>query len=62
MTFTTYILRCSDGSYYAGHTDNFDARMNSIMWRQKAMSPHDARSALSGVASLKLALKLLHSS
>ena len=28
MIFTTYLLRCADGSYYAGHTDNFDARMN----------------------------------
>lgn len=28
MSFTTYLLRCADGSYYAGHTDNFDARMN----------------------------------
>ena len=28
MIFTTYILRCSDDSYYTGHTDNFDVRMN----------------------------------
>jgi predicted GIY-YIG superfamily endonuclease len=28
MIFTTYILRCSDGSYYTGHTDNFDVRVN----------------------------------
>lgn len=28
MIFTTYILRCSDHSYYTGHTDNFDVRMN----------------------------------
>ena len=27
MTFFTYILRCSDGTYYVGHTDNLDARM-----------------------------------
>ena len=25
--FWTYILRCSDGSYYTGHTDNLDRRM-----------------------------------
>lgn len=28
MIFTTYILRCADDSYYVGHTDNFDSRMN----------------------------------
>lgn len=28
MTFTTYILRCADNSYYTGHTDNLDRRMN----------------------------------
>ena len=27
MTFHTYMLRCSDGSYYAGLTDNLDARI-----------------------------------
>jgi predicted GIY-YIG superfamily endonuclease len=27
MPFWTYILRCSDGTYYVGHTDNLDARM-----------------------------------
>lgn len=26
MTFWAYLLRCSDGSYYAGHTDNLEAR------------------------------------
>ncbi len=26
--FWVYILRCSDGSYYTGHTDNLDARMH----------------------------------
>ncbi len=25
--FHVYILRCGDGSYYAGHTDDLDARM-----------------------------------
>jgi len=25
--FYVYLLRCSDGSYYAGHTDDIDARM-----------------------------------
>ncbi|MBU2587687.1 MAG: GIY-YIG nuclease family protein [Alphaproteobacteria bacterium] len=27
MHFWTYLLRCSDGSYYAGHTDNIDVRI-----------------------------------
>jgi putative endonuclease len=25
--FWVYILRCSDGSYYTGHTDNIERRM-----------------------------------
>ena len=27
MPFYVYILRCSDGSYYTGHTDHLDQRM-----------------------------------
>jgi predicted GIY-YIG superfamily endonuclease len=27
MQFWVYILRCSDGSYYTGHTDNIDVRL-----------------------------------
>ncbi len=27
MHFWTYLLRCSDGSYYAGHTDQIEARI-----------------------------------
>ncbi|WP_421852938.1 Mov34/MPN/PAD-1 family protein [Novosphingobium sp.] len=27
MDFHAYLLRCSDGSYYAGHTDNLEQRM-----------------------------------
>ncbi len=27
MTFGVYILRCSDGSYYTGHTDNLGNRI-----------------------------------
>ena len=27
MAFYTYLLRCADGSYYAGHTDDIDHRM-----------------------------------
>jgi predicted GIY-YIG superfamily endonuclease len=26
MTFWTHILRCSDSSYYTGHTDNLEQR------------------------------------
>jgi predicted GIY-YIG superfamily endonuclease len=26
MEFYTYLLRCNDGSYYAGHTEDLDAR------------------------------------
>ena len=28
MDFYTYMLRCSDGSYYVGHTDDLDARLS----------------------------------
>ncbi len=27
MTFWVYILRCGDGSYYTGHTDNLEKRL-----------------------------------
>lgn len=27
MAFHVYILKCADGSYYTGHTDNMSARM-----------------------------------
>ena len=27
MAFYAYLLRCSDGSYYAGHTDDIDYRL-----------------------------------
>ncbi len=27
MDFYAYLLRCSDGSYYAGHTDDIDVRI-----------------------------------
>jgi len=27
MQFWVYLLRCSDGSYYAGHTDNLEGRV-----------------------------------
>jgi len=28
MPFWVYILRCSDGSYYTGHTDNLEKRIS----------------------------------
>ena len=27
MAFYAYLLRCSDGSYYAGHTDDIEIRL-----------------------------------
>ena len=27
MTYWVYLLRCRDGSYYAGHTDNLERRL-----------------------------------
>ena len=27
MAFSVYLVRCSDGSYYAGYTDNLEARL-----------------------------------
>ena len=27
MAFYVYILRCADGSYYTGHTDNLERRL-----------------------------------
>jgi len=27
MSFHVYIVRCSDGSYYTGHTDNLEKRL-----------------------------------
>ena len=27
MAFYAYILKCSDGSYYTGHTDNLEKRL-----------------------------------
>jgi putative endonuclease len=28
MTFHVYILRCADDSYYTGHTDDLETRLN----------------------------------
>ena len=29
MSFHAYMLRCSDGSYYVGHTDDLEARVGT---------------------------------
>lgn len=29
MSFCAYMLRCSDGSYYIGHTDALEARLGA---------------------------------
>ena len=29
MSFWTYMLRCADGSYYLGHTDDLQARYDA---------------------------------
>ena len=29
MSFYAYMLRCSDGSYYVGHTDDLDSRIGA---------------------------------
>ena len=29
MSFWTYILRCSEGSYYVGHTDDLESRIGA---------------------------------
>ena len=29
MSFSVYILQCSDGSFYTGHTDNLESRLNA---------------------------------
>ncbi|WP_324780995.1 GIY-YIG nuclease family protein [Thiobacillus sedimenti] len=31
MTFWVYLLRCADGSYYAGHTDDLERRVGEHM-------------------------------
>ena len=50
MAFHVYILCCSDGSYYTGHTDNFEKRM----------AEHQ-RGECDGYTSTRLPIKLLWS-
>jgi len=48
--FWIYILRCSDGSYYTGHTDNLEKRL----------ATHQS-GELPGYASTRLPVKLVFS-
>jgi predicted GIY-YIG superfamily endonuclease len=48
--FWIYILRCSDGSYYTGHTDNLEERLAS----------HQSGEVL-GYTSTRLPVKLVFS-
>lgn len=48
IPFYTYILKCSDGSYYTGHTDNIYARMEA----------HN-KGALKGYTSKRLPVELV---
>jgi predicted GIY-YIG superfamily endonuclease len=47
--FYVYILICSDGSYYTGHTDNMEKRL----------AKHNA-GAFDGYTSTRLQLKLIY--
>ena len=50
MVFFTYLLRCSDGSYYAGHTEDIDRRM-----------AEHATGALGGYTAKRLPVRLVWS-
>lgn len=50
MAFWIYILKCSDGSYYTGHTDNLDHRI----------SQHKSGEA-AGYTSTRLPVELVYS-
>jgi predicted GIY-YIG superfamily endonuclease len=50
MSFWVYILHCSDGSYYTGHTDNIEKRI-----------PEHESGAIEGYTSTRLPVKLVFS-
>lgn len=50
MAFWTYILRCADGSYYTGHTDNLEQRL----------AQHD-QGTFEGYTHLRRPLQLVYS-
>lgn len=41
MSFCVYILRCSDGSYYTGHTDDLEMRL--IKYREGIYDGYTSR-------------------
>ncbi len=49
MSFWVYILRCSDGSYYTGHTDNLESRIG------------EHQNGCSGYTATRLPLELVFS-
>ncbi len=50
MTFHCYMLRCDDGSYYVGHTDNLEQRI-----------PQHEQGALPGYTATRLPVRLVWS-
>jgi predicted GIY-YIG superfamily endonuclease len=50
MDFWVYILKCTDDSYYVGHTDNLDARL----WQHQS-------GEVSGYTSSRLPVRLVFS-
>ncbi|HEY3302254.1 MAG TPA: GIY-YIG nuclease family protein [Candidatus Binatia bacterium] len=50
MSFSVYILRCADNSYYTGHTDNLEQRL----------AKHQA-GEIEGYTSARLLVRLLFS-
>lgn len=50
MAFYVYLLHCSDGSYYVGHTDNIESRL----------AQHQT-GALPGYTAARLPVRLLKS-
>lgn len=43
MSFWVYLLRCSDGAYYAGHTDNLEHRVAQHQSGELPGFTHDRR-------------------
>ena len=43
MTFWAYILRCADGTYYTGHTDDLERRVGQHQTGEVAGYTHDRR-------------------
>ena len=50
MSFWVYILKCADGSYYTGHTDNLEKRVGE-----------HRSGALGGYTSTRLPVELVFS-